>query len=239
MTAQSFGWALDRLATLALLFAAGFTVWRVNSYTEPYRELSGDMVESIEAVLPGDVRNRVSTKGAATAGLAVIEISDFECPYCAQAARDIHPQLDRDFVETNRVVYVFLHLPIEALHPHAVKAAQAADCSGHQGRFWDMHRVLFANRRALTDASLRGYATAIGLDRMMFDTCLNAPATADAVTADIELARRLGANSTPQFLLGFVRPDGTVLVTKRLVGALPYQIVRQAIKDELKHGETD
>ena len=76
--------------------------------------------------------------------LVLVEIADFQCPYCGQGARDVLPQVGQNFIHTGKVELIFLDLPLQ-MHPFAFKAAQAASCAGDQGKFWDMYYELFGN----------------------------------------------------------------------------------------------
>src|SRR6185436_20936742 len=80
-----------------------------------------------------------ATKGRASAPLVMLEFSDFECPFCGRYSRETYPQVQREYVDTGKVRYVFRHTPIERIHPQAMKAAEAAECAGTQGKFWEMH----------------------------------------------------------------------------------------------------
>src|SRR5215213_6696082 len=74
--------------------------------------------------------------GSQDARVVLIDFSDYQCPFCGRFYRDTMPQLDREYFKTGKVKYIFRDLPLEAIHPHAFKAAQAARCAGEQGKFW-------------------------------------------------------------------------------------------------------
>lgn len=99
--------------------------------------------------------------GADHAPITVVEYGDFECPNCKQAAPALKLLLDR-FEERVRLVY--RHFPLEEVHPHALHAAEAAEAAGAQGKFWEMHDLLFENQLHLKQQQLRGYAERLGLD---------------------------------------------------------------------------
>jgi protein-disulfide isomerase len=102
-------------------------------------------------------------KGASGARVILIEFSDFECPYCGRHFRQTLPRIDREYVQTGKVRYVFRHFPLESLHKEAFKAAEAALCAGDQQKFWEMHDRLFAHQDALATGKLPGHAAALGL----------------------------------------------------------------------------
>src|SRR5439155_11115874 len=124
------------------------------------------------------------------ANLAIIEFSDFQCPFCGRYARETFPLLKREFIDTGEVNYVFMHFPLEALHPDALKAAEAAACAGRQDKFWGMHDRLFANQAALLLPSIMNYARELRLDEPNFEKCL--VSIGSAVQDDMEEGRRVG-----------------------------------------------
>ena len=169
-----------------------------------------------------------AVKGSSDAKLTVIEFSDFECPYCGRYMRDSHPQLERDYVATGKIRYVFRHFPLAGLHPNAVNAAEAGECSRIQGKFWPLHDSLFANQKSLQKPALLDYARSTGLDMKTFETCLEGQA-APAVRADLDAGNKAGVSATPTFFFGFVQNDGSVHVVERLVGARPYASFQEVL----------
>lgn len=178
----------------------------------------------------------VSLEGAALKGrrearVAIIEYSDFQCPFCARFAADTLPEIDKTYIATGKVLMAFRHLPLEAIHPFAVGAATSAECAGQQGRFWDMHDRLFQNQRQLDRATLRTHAQALSLDLAAYDACVAASA-ADKVRAEAAGAAALGLSGTPGFLLGTIESDGRVRVKRRISGASAFAVFQTTI-DEL------
>ena len=141
-------------------------------------------------------------KGGVDATVAIVEFSDFQCPFCVQAFRDL-----RDLVRTRpEVSLVFRHYPLDAacntrmkhtVHPDACLAACAAECAGRQGHFWEYHDVLFENNEHLERDSLFRYARDMNLDLTAFRVCIDDPATRARVGEDVEAGVRAGVNSTP------------------------------------------
>ena len=103
--------------------------------------------------------------GAPHAVATVVEYGDFECPNCKQAQPAMKMLLQRF---SGRVRFAFRHFPLEEVHPHALSGAQAAECAGGQGKFWEMHDLLFANQEHLRAPDLRRYAERVGLDMARF-----------------------------------------------------------------------
>ena len=104
-------------------------------------------------------------KGSPDAPLTIVEFSDFQCPFCRRHWQQTYGQLDRDYISTGKVRYVFRHFPLERIHPQALKASEATECAAAQGKFWEMHDRLFANQQALMPADLVKHAQALGLGR--------------------------------------------------------------------------
>jgi protein-disulfide isomerase len=146
------------------------------------------------------------TKGRPEAPVTVYEMSDFQCPYCREFALTTLPTLEREYVETGKVRFVYVNLPLTAVHANAAGAARAALCAARQRRFWGMHDVLFRRQDAWAQLSEpRSYfltlGDSVGLDRSQLARCLAAPDVAREVEADAARARRAGATSTPTFYI--------------------------------------
>jgi protein-disulfide isomerase len=167
-------------------------------------------------------------QGSRTASVAVIEYSDFQCPYCGRFARETLPALEKAYVQPGTVLFAFREFPLESIHPFALEAATAAECAGEQGQFWKMHDLNFADQAHLDAAALHAKAKTEGLNQEQFDRCLKG-AAADKVHADEKSGETLAISGTPTFLLGRVQPDGRVKVVTRLSGALPIAQFRAAL----------
>jgi len=166
----------------------------------------------------------------AGATLALVEFSDFQCPYCGAYTRDTYPHIQRDYVRRGLVNYVFRHFPLDTIHPFAVKAAEAAECAGEQGKFWEMHDRLFAYQDRLNDAAVQQYAADTGLDVRRFVSCLKGRVT-QRIKEDKAEGLRLGVVSTPTFFLGVVDSDGTIKIRRKVTGAQPYDFFAMTIDD--------
>src|SRR5690349_18876426 len=106
--------------------------------------------------------------GRRDAPVTIVEFSDYECPFCRQFVSATLPTLKSTYVDAGKVRYVFRDFPLEQLHPHARKAAEAAHCAGEQGKYWEMHDLLFQNQQALGTDDLAGYAGRLGVDAATF-----------------------------------------------------------------------
>ena len=146
------------------------------------------------------------TKGRPGAPVTVYEMSDFQCPYCRAFALATLPLLEREYVTTGKVRFVYITLPLPSLHANATAAAEAALCAARQHKFWPMHDLLFRHQddwAKLADPrpTLLALGDSAGTDHAWLAACLRARATAAEVQADAERARRAGAVSTPTFYI--------------------------------------
>ena len=170
------------------------------------------------------------SKGKAEAKIVIIEFSDFECPFCGRYARDTYGQVVKEFVDTGKIRYVFRQLPIETLHPRALRAAEAGECAHGQGRFWEFHDRLFNNQQMLTEPDLMRHAQALTLNMPAFEKCMAAQLASPAkVRQDQNEGGRAGVTGTPTFFLGTVTKEGRLKPLRRMVGAHPIENFRTAI----------
>jgi protein-disulfide isomerase len=174
--------------------AAGWLVFRLAAV------LRGERTASLPMFLdrPVDVE-RDHVRGDPEASLTLVEYGDFECPFCGRATgvvTELRERLGDD------LRYVFRHLPLDDVHPHARLAAQAAEAAGAQGRFWAMHDLLFDHQDELEFADLVGYADALELDVERFIRDLESGRFAARLQEDAESAAASGARGTPTFFVG-------------------------------------
>ena len=175
-----------------------------------------------------------ATKGATTAKVAIVEFSDYECPFCGRHAQQTIPNLNREYVDTGKVRYIFKNLPLESIHPNAFKAAVAAECAGEQGKYWPMHDQLFANQRALDAAALVNYGRTTGLDVARFQQCLGSGKHDARIRQDQTEGEGVGATSTPSFFIAVVTPsDSKVRAVRMIRGAHPFATFKAAIDSVL------
>jgi protein-disulfide isomerase len=111
-----------------------------------------------------------------------------------------------------------------------MKAAEATQCAGEQGKYWEMHDRLFANQQKLTRPDLSKHAEALGLDMAAFDECLDTGKAAARIRKDMAEAQELRINGTPTFFLGVTDPNSSQIKGTRLVGAQPYQAFKDVIE---------
>ena len=170
------------------------------------------------------------------AKLTLIEISDYQCPFCGRYVRDTFPQLKEEYVKTGKVKSVFLDLPLEAIHKLAFKAAEAASCAADQGKYWEMHDRLFANQGALEPWN--PHAEAVGLDVAAFEQCMTSGKHVAEIRRDMAEASRLGITGTPGFLLGRTEAKSSkVRILAVLSGAKPFAAFKTEIDKLLAEAE--
>lgn len=164
--------------------------------------------------LPHDLQSLVDlhVSGSPQARVGLIVFSDFQCPVCGTFARDVLPVVIEKYVATGKVLLAFSDLPLEAIHPAALKRARIAECAGQQGHFWDTHDRLFANQ---TSGSVEDDSIA-GLDGTLLARCL-ASESDGPVKARMAKARALGVGNTPTLFIGYVDNE-RLRVTDAVVG---------------------
>jgi protein-disulfide isomerase len=147
---------------------------------------------------------RDHVQGSASAPVTLVEYGDYECPYCGQAypiVKDVQARIGEG------LRFVFRNFPISTSHPHAERAAEAAEAAAAQGKFWEMHDLLYERQRHLTDDDLHAYAQELGLDVALFDEELAEHVHADRIHEDFMSGVRSGVNGTPTFYINGVRHD--------------------------------
>ena len=217
---------LDVIATVALTVAAGVVIWTQLAADGRSSAASGRSIPIPDVPLAMD---GTAVKGLSGAPVGLIGFSDFQCPYCGRFAREVLPELERDYVRTGKLQVVFRHLPLER-HAAALPAAAAVECAGQQGKFWDLHDRLFAaEAQTLTVDQIQRLAESAGVAVPEFDACL-ANGTPARVLDDVELARGLGVTSTPTFFVGSILPSGELSVAAAIPGALPVMDFRREIE---------
>ena len=152
------------------------------------------------------VGERDHIQGPADAPVTLVEYGDYECPYCGRA----YPIVKRvQHHMGDRLRFVFRNFPITTSHPHAVRAAEAAEAAAAQGKFWQMHDMLYEHQQTLEDADLRNFAEQLGLDVARFDRDMAEHRYEDRVREDFMSGVRSGVNGTPTFFINGVRYDGS------------------------------
>lgn len=161
--------------------------------------------------------------GPAAAPVTLVEVSDYHCPFCRRHVQQTQPQIYSEYVEPGKVRHVFIHYPIDQLHPDAFRSHEAASCAEDQGKFWDLHARLF-EAPAKTMDQIVAVAKSAGLDVAALRACLNSGRHSAAVKASVAQMQKLGIDSTPTFLVGLTPADGEPMKVLRVVrGAHPFE----------------
>jgi protein-disulfide isomerase len=164
------------------------------------------------------------TKGSAKAPVTVYEMSDFQCPYCRRFAVETFPAIEREYIATGKVRWIFVNYPLTSLHANAVAAAQVATCAGKQGAFWAMHDLLYQHQEAWAPLKepapfFLSLADSIKISKPVLLECVNATQTMAEIRSEAQGAERSGAQSTPSFYI-----EGGMVA-----GAHPIPVFRQVL----------
>ena len=174
--------------------------------------------------------------GNTDAPITIIEFSDFQCPFCARFHTQTFPLILEQYIETGKVKLVFRDFPIQSIHPNALPASIAAECANEQGKFREMHDMLFDNqnqwnKQKTVDALslFSKYATEIQLEQKTFDSCLTSGKYIDEIRKDLDDGRNYGVSGTPGFFVGNEK-IGFV----ELKGAQPFDSFKKIIDAQLE-----
>ncbi|HEY7682644.1 MAG TPA: thioredoxin domain-containing protein [Gemmatimonadales bacterium] len=165
------------------------------------------------------------TKGSSKAPVTVYELSDFQCPFCRQQAMETFPVLEREFIETGKVRWIFLNFPLTQLHANAAAASEFAMCAAKVDRFWPVHDLLFAHQDKWAPLRNPGpflitLADSAGIPRGDLLPCLQSGEMRSLVQTEAEGAAKSGVQSTPTIYI-----EGVGL----LVGAKPVAVLRRLL----------
>jgi len=171
-------------------------------------------------------RVTLNNEGAPTAGkedaaVTLVEFSDFQCPFCARFVPTLK-QIEAAYGD--RVKIVYRQYPIASLHPNAFKAAEASLCAHEQGKFWQIHDLMFQEQAQLSVRELKVMANRLGMDQAKFDSCLDSGRYAEQVQNDLAEGSRAGMTGTPALFVNGIEIPG---------GAVPYETVARALDREL------
>ncbi|MEH2079510.1 MAG: DsbA family protein [Nostoc sp.] len=156
-------------------------------------------------------------QGTIDAPVILIEYGDYQCPYCAEIhkmIKTIQQRLD------HQLCFVFRHFPQKQLHFQAQKAAEAAEAAAAQGKFWQMHNILFERQKFLSDSNLLEYANELGLDLYQFLRAIASHQCADRVAQDIQDGKQCGVTRTPTLFINQNRYDDAWEVERLIIAIL-------------------
>ena len=166
--------------------------------------------------------------GDPNAPVTIVEFSDYQCPFCLRFFQETKPYLDKTYIATGKVRFIYKDFPIDSIHAQARAAALAAECAGAQGKYWPMHDRIFqgqdewANQAQAVEV-LKGYGSELGLDADQFNVCMDNETYAAEIQADLAEGERAGVTGTPTFYIN----------GRQLVGAQPLEVFIQVIEAEL------
>jgi protein-disulfide isomerase len=172
--------------------------------------------------------DRARIRGADSARVWLVEVSDFQCPFCKQWHDETFSKIDQEYVKTGKVRMAYLNFPLTRIHKNAQVAAEAAMCAGVQGKFWELHNSLFQAQPKWAEAKtplvvFDSLARAAGVELKAWDRCMTSHAMAKLIEADRDRSAKAGVESTPTFFVG----------ERALAGAYPVDTFRVAIDQAL------
>ncbi len=166
--------------------------------------------------------------GSKDAPLAIVEFTDYECPFCRQFQSTTFAEIRKEYVDTGKVRFVVRDFPLSN-HPHAFPAAEAAHCADDQGMFWPMHDALFSDPGQLVQKRLIDHAEALKLDVEVFRSCLQTGKHKLDIQNEMQIGSSLQIQGTPSFLIGKIAGEevaGTIIM-----GALPFSTFEAKLKE--------
>ena len=166
--------------------------------------------------------------GRSDAPLTLLEFTDYQCPFCQRFHTQVYNLLKKDYIDTGKVRFYSRDLPLDQIHPNAMRAAQAARCAGEQGQFWSLREIMSSHPEALDLNSLVADATVVKINPDTFRTCVESGKYKDAVQGDLLEAMKIGADGTPAFVVGKSTADG--VEGELIVGAQPYNLFQEKFR---------
>jgi protein-disulfide isomerase len=197
------------------------------------RQLLEKQAENKAPAAPAPAITKLHLEGAPMLGrkdapVTLVEFTDYQCPFCQRFHMQVYNLLKKDYIDTGKVRFFSRDLPLDALHPNATRAAQAARCAGDQGQFWTMRDIMASHPDKLDMDSLVEDASTLKIDGTAFRTCVEKGKYKEAVQGDVLEAMKVGADGTPAFVLGKSTPDG--VDGEMIVGAQPYSLFEEKFK---------
>jgi protein-disulfide isomerase len=185
-----------------------------------------EATEAFEAIVDLDKKR---SRGSPNARVAILEFGDYRCGFCGRFQQDVWPELEKQYVMTGRVLFGYRHLPLSGLAGPSAGAARAAECAGEQGRFWEMHDLLFTRTLDLDHVGLETRGEAAGIQAPPFRQCFEADRQTKVIEQDVALARALEIGSTPTFVVGTLSGD-RVKVVQRINGAASLAVFQSVVE---------
>lgn len=234
--------------SLVAAFMGGYTVGvessqptdilidKINNITSNMQKSSLPTLQQMEPqIIQSISSDNDPMRGDPDAPITIIEFSDFQCPFCAKFHETTLPLLEKNYISTGKVNFVYRDFPITSIHPNALPAALASECADDQGKFWEIHDMIFENQRiwqglAPKDAAsvFRDYAIEFDVNIEEFDSCINSGKYLNEIRGDLDDGRAYGVTGTPGFFIG----NEEIGFTK-LIGAQPFSSFQKVIDGQL------
>jgi protein-disulfide isomerase len=160
--------------------------------------------------------------GSKNAPVTMVEFTDYQCPFCQAFHTQTFGELKKNFIDTGKVRFYSRDLPLDSMHPNAMRAAEAGRCAADQGQFWALRDVMGRHPDKLDLEDLVADAEALKLDTAIFRACVVGEKYKNDIQADLMEAMRIGADGTPAFVVGKSTAEG--IEGDLVVGAQPYNI---------------
>jgi protein-disulfide isomerase len=172
---------------------------------------------------------KASLLGSKNAPFTLVEFTDYQCKFCKQFYDQTFHDLKKLYIDTGKLRYYSMDLPLVEIHPAALMAAQASHCAAEQGSFWQMYDKMKSNSNDFRSEILITYAKDIGLDAAVFRECLESDRYKKEVENIATNAKAKGVRGTPSFVIGKSTDFG--VEGELLTGALPLETFTKKLKD--------
>jgi len=222
-------WKYSTFILLAIVIIGGYYVYNGGGFTgkavanvQPTPTQPAQPTQPTEAAVVPVTADDDAVLGDSDAPVTIIEFSEYECPFCKRYFDQTYPAIKKEYIDTGKVKIIFRDFPL-SFHQQAQKAAEAAECAGEQGKYYEMHDKLFESGVVGGVDTFKNYAQGMGLDQGKFNTCLDSGAMAGEVQKDFQDGQKFGVKGTPAFFIN----------GKLISGAQPFAAFQQAIDAEL------
>lgn len=166
--------------------------------------------------------------GSKNAPLTMVEFTDYQCPFCQRFHTTVFNELKKNYIDTGKVRFYSRDLPLDSMHPNAMRAAEAARCAADQGQFWALRDIMGGNPGKLDLDSLIADAAGLKMNTASFRSCVESDKYKQAIQSDVLEAMKIGADGTPTFVIGRSTTDG--VDGEVVVGAMPYEAFDKKLK---------
>ena len=166
--------------------------------------------------------------GSPNAPITMVEFTDYQCPFCQRFHTTVFNEIKKNYIDTGKVRFYSRDLPLDSMHPNAIRAAQAARCAIEQGQFWQLRDIMGANPAKLDMDSILADAASLKMDTGKLRSCIESDKYKQAIQTDVLEAMKIGADGTPTFVIGKSTSDG--VDGEVMVGAMPYELFDRRFK---------